>query len=1405
MRKNDKLRMKKLALTGLSLLLITSAIPSHWLKPYEKILPSSMQDEKILALATNFDSVQITGGDGYSLILKENGTVSSFGRNDLGQLGLNDTIDRSAPTTINPSYFNNEKVVKIEASTVYAVAITETNQTYFWGNGTTKPTKMYGKTPVIDIDVSGTDTHTAINIVTDTGEIVSSGSNYYGQFGDGLSSYGAYGLCTTQYSSSVFNFAGKALLSATINACSSNPSVKYIEPGTETPLTGIIDVDINAHKRYSLARTAQNQLYIWGEGKQSFATLIPSSTNYNIVKIAAGNYPSFLTDDGKLFYYSTINNPPIQITLENSSEKIVDIKSGDQNLIILTESGQLFGIGPNTYGNLGSTIPATGVNWTSNVAGYTGIDNVQRIGVGLDHTLLQFKDDRFATLGRNSYGQLSVTDINSKNVFTKNPNISDVKLIEAERYSSFAVTSDNKFYSWGGTNANERLKAAGDQNVPGLVKDFGTISNVIDLDGHSYEFVHGSILLENNTAWVYGHPSYVGLGSGSSTWGPILLKNNNTDLSGRTFNIQSVSQGYFDGVALTDDNKIYTWGWDANRMLGLGYAVTRINAGAVIDGYLEAFQEPVVPNESWSKVYSGDRKSFLLTNEGKVYAWGSNGNSLGLSTASAPTATLVNTLPPIKDIVMGIRYNLFLDYQGNVWAAGSNNLGQLGIGNTTTANIPTKIPTLSNVKSIGAGSNSSYAILENGDLYAWGDNRYGNLGLGDMVQRNEPRKVEGISNVKKVVGGLKHTIALTESGEIYVTGSDSDGQLGLGQSQYNAEPIITVFPPTVTINNVTNQNYTQADTLVVSGNIASQTPGVNMNVTYSLESQDGKTTFPLKSYTTSDTPEPISFSIPFDSSYKLGSYTLKVITVSDSGVKGEASINFGIQDLIKPTVSVDISSLPKWQTTVPSIAVTANDTGGSGYRGYRYALTTSTTLPTIWSPVIPKTTDSVLLDVSGALYLHIEAYDNIGNVKYLMAGPYYVDTSKPDFIFTEPVKWQQDQLDLGVTLQEASNVVTKKWLPGTATLDDVKANGNILSTSTIPISWNGIYSFYAKDENNQESLETYNVSNINYTPLLLSSPSSLLVPSYLKSSYGFTSDLSHSDDNDLTKMVMEVNGNTITSTNSHSGQTTNQTMNWNGNFSSVSENTLYTGQLYLKDSRGGLSSKKNTQIEVYNPNLTLKSKLSGMDISWTHSKLSQTYRLLKDGEVIYSGTNNSFVDQTNDPNSLHTYRLEVLWNGAYIQVSSTNKNDGYNKFETASFIQFPDATLGDTDPITPVSADLEYMKYQDFSDINTACTISVSMTDFTSDSSSFTAQSFVLKNVKKLNRASQVEKVLPDVYLSSTPFEMISQTDTGSDAYVKLELLKNNIELTVPPDIHLNNKPTETFQSTITWDVTIAP
>ena len=71
-------------------------------------------------------------------------------------------------------------------------------------------------------------------------------------------------------------------------------------------------------------------------------------------------------------------------------------------------------------------------------------------------------------------------------------------------------------------------------------------------------------------------------------------------------------------------------------------------------------------------------------------------------------------------------------------------------------------PFAGEVMPVAAGYYASFAIADNGEVWAWGRNDYGQLGLGDEEMRDAPEKLE-LTNVVQVAAGDYHTCLLYTS------------------------------------------------------------------------------------------------------------------------------------------------------------------------------------------------------------------------------------------------------------------------------------------------------------------------------------------------------------------------------------------------------------------------------------------------------------------------------------------------------------------------------------------------------------------------------------------------------------------------------------------------------------------
>ncbi|NXG50817.1 RPGR regulator, partial [Psilopogon haemacephalus] len=216
-----------------------------------------------------------------------------------------------------------------------------------------------------------------------------------------------------------------------------------------------------------------------------------------------------------------------------------------------------------------------------------------------------------------------------------------------------------------------------------------------------------------------------------------------------------------------------------------------LESGAVFTFGKSKFAEDV-PSKFWFKndkpvlISCGDEHTAIVTGNGKLYMFGSNNwGQLGLgskTTVSKPTC--VKALKPEKTklAVCGRNHTLVYTEKGNVYAAGGNSEGQLGLGDTeerTTFHLISFFTNQHKIKQLAAGSYTSAAVTEDGQLFVWGDNSEGQLGLADEACVRVPCQVDVGKPVSSISCGYYHSALITGDGELYTFGEPENGKLGL--------------------------------------------------------------------------------------------------------------------------------------------------------------------------------------------------------------------------------------------------------------------------------------------------------------------------------------------------------------------------------------------------------------------------------------------------------------------------------------------------------------------------------------------------------------------------------------------------------------------------------------------------
>ncbi|KAF8864615.1 RCC1/BLIP-II [Acephala macrosclerotiorum] len=291
-------------------------------------------------------------------------------------------------------------------------------------------------------------------------------------------------------------------------------------------------------------------------------------------------------------------------------------------------------------------------------------------------------------------------------------------------------------------------------------------------------------------------------------------------LDATTVGVVQLAVGGMHCVAITKDNKIYTWGVNDDGALGRDTAwdaPMKSADGSGSDSDDDDDDSGLNPLEStptaisaddfqgtpkWVQVAATDSASFALTATGEVYGWGTfiggdgpigfslEGYRAGLKKQTTPVK--IPELSNIKSLAAGGNHMLALDHTGNVWSWGDSAQFQLGREYAEKYRYNALRPALQtnlhrgDIIYIAAGAYHSFAIDSTQRVWAWGLNNYGQTGIiGNAGEDNavvkRPSLVRSLCQmgVTAVEGGLHHSIACTEDGSLFSWGRCDDGQIGV--------------------------------------------------------------------------------------------------------------------------------------------------------------------------------------------------------------------------------------------------------------------------------------------------------------------------------------------------------------------------------------------------------------------------------------------------------------------------------------------------------------------------------------------------------------------------------------------------------------------------------------------------
>ncbi|AQK52430.1 putative regulator of chromosome condensation (RCC1) family protein isoform X1 [Zea mays] len=279
-------------------------------------------------------------------------------------------------------------------------------------------------------------------------------------------------------------------------------------------------------------------------------------------------------------------------------------------------------------------------------------------------------------------------------------------------------------------------------------------------------------------AWGSGEDGQLGMGGNEEKDWPHFVE------ALGPYAVTAVVAGSRNSLAICDDGRLFTWGWNQRGTLGHPPETKTESSPGPVDA-LAGFKIVQAAIGGWHCLAVDDK--------GRAYAWG--GNEYGQCGEEPErkedgTRALRRDIPipqrcalklKVRQVAAGGTHSVVLTQEGHVWTWGQ----PWPPGDIKQISTPVRVQGLEKVRVIAVGAFHNLALTEDVILWAWGNNEYGQLGTGDTQPRSQPIRVEGLSDLSLVdiAAGGWHSTALTIDGEVYAWGRGEHGRLGFGDDK----------------------------------------------------------------------------------------------------------------------------------------------------------------------------------------------------------------------------------------------------------------------------------------------------------------------------------------------------------------------------------------------------------------------------------------------------------------------------------------------------------------------------------------------------------------------------------------------------------------------------------------------
>jgi alpha-tubulin suppressor-like RCC1 family protein len=251
--------------------------------------------------------------------------------------------------------------------------------------------------------------------------------------------------------------------------------------------------------------------------------------------------------------------------------------------------------------------------------------------------------------------------------------------------------------------------------------------------------------------------------------------------TGSTIAWAHISAGGEQTCGVSTGRALFCWGGNSSGELGIG---STTNADLP-----QPVTTPAVTG--WATVSAGGEHTCAIRTNRTLWCWGGNAfGQLGIgntTNADLPQQVAKPSAGGWATISTGLSQTCATRTDGTLWCWGENDSGQLGIGNTTPSeDLPQQVttPSATGWATVAAGGFHTCATRTDTTLWCWGNNFAGQLGIGSTTNADLPQQVTmpAATGWATVTGGGDHVCATRADTSLWCWGSNFAGQLGIGST-----------------------------------------------------------------------------------------------------------------------------------------------------------------------------------------------------------------------------------------------------------------------------------------------------------------------------------------------------------------------------------------------------------------------------------------------------------------------------------------------------------------------------------------------------------------------------------------------------------------------------------------------